>query len=357
MPADDLNSIPPRIIVGCWQLAAGHTPDREVDRSSQLEALAAYFKAGFTTFDCADIYTGVEDTLGDLRDLLRERWPDQVDQLRIHTKFVPDRPVLPAIDRNYVESIIDRSLARLRTDRLDLVQFHWWDFAVPGCVEVAQILNGLRTAGKISNFGLTNFDTRRTAEIVDAGVPVFSNQVQWSLLDQRPAAEFARFAEEHNTKVFCYGGLAGGFLTDRYLGADAPVEPLSNRSLTKYKLIIDEAGGWDAFQSLLRALRDVADQHKCSIAETALAWVLQQPGVSAVIAGARVCASAEAQEAVLASLKRAQEIKLSEADLSNIAGGLAGLKAISGAIYEREREKTSAHAKIMRYNLNSQPRG
>ena len=89
-----------------------------------------------------------------------------------------------------------------------------------------------------------------------------SNQVQYSVLDQRPEADISELCRQHDIKLLCYGTIAGGFLTERYLGAIEPHEPLENRSLTKYKLVIDEFGGWDLFQELLVCLKAAADKHE-----------------------------------------------------------------------------------------------
>src|SRR5258708_5213132 len=140
--------------------------------------MATFVDAGITTFDCADIYTGVERLIGSFR----RAYPAHAKQVQIHTKFVPDLSDLRSIDRVQVEAIIDRSLTRLGQERLDLVQFHWWDLAMPRYVETALELDRLRRAGKIARIGVTNFDTPRLQELVDAGIPITSHQVQYSLV-------------------------------------------------------------------------------------------------------------------------------------------------------------------------------
>jgi len=173
-----------RLLKGGWQLAGGHG---DVDRASAIADMAAYFDAGITTFDCADIYTGVEALIGDFRaDYIARNGRDSLSRLRVHTKFVPDLALLPTMDRRQVEQTIDRSLKRLRMERLDLVQFHWWDYSVPRYLEVAHWLTELQRAGKIDRLAGTNFDTAHACELVEAGVPLVSMQVQYSLLDQRP---------------------------------------------------------------------------------------------------------------------------------------------------------------------------
>lgn len=118
-----------RLLRGGWQLAGGHGP---VDRARAIEDMVVFVDRGVTTFDCADIYTGAEEMIGEFRAKLeRERGAEALRSLKVHTKFVPDWDRLPTLDRSYVEDIIDRSLRRLKTERLDLVQFHWWNYAAP----------------------------------------------------------------------------------------------------------------------------------------------------------------------------------------------------------------------------------
>jgi aryl-alcohol dehydrogenase-like predicted oxidoreductase len=121
-----------RVIRGGWQLAGGHGP---VDRDGAVADLVAFCEAGIVTFDCADIYTGVEELIGAFRaDYARRHGAAALARVKVHTKFVPDLAVLPIITRAHVRAVIDQSLRRLGMDRLDLVQFHWWDYGIPGCV-------------------------------------------------------------------------------------------------------------------------------------------------------------------------------------------------------------------------------
>ena len=264
-----------RVIKGGWQLAGDHG---HIDPGAADRDMAAFVEAGITTFDCADIYTGVEAMIGSFR----VRHPGLGAQTQIHTKFVPDLTVLDRVDAGYVERIVDRSLRRLRTERLDLVQFHWWNYAVPRYVEAAMALEGLRVKGKIAHIGVTNFDVPRLMELLDAGVPVVAHQLQYSLLDTRALNGMAQACKARGIGLLCYGTVAGGFLSDRWLARPEPDRGLGNRSLTKYKLIIDDFGGWELFQELLRALRSIADKHSCDIATVASRAMLQRDAVAAV---------------------------------------------------------------------------
>ncbi|CAB3799950.1 Aldo-keto reductase YhdN [Paraburkholderia caffeinitolerans] len=331
-----------RLIKGGWQLAGDHG---DVDQAGARDDMAAYYEAGITAFDCADIYTGVEEMIGAFRrDYQQRHGTASLQKLKVHTKFVPDLSLLATIDREQVEQIIDRSLARLHTDRLDLVQFHWWDYSAPRYLEVAGWLKDLQQAGKIDRLAATNFDTARTAQLVDAGIALVSMQVQYSLLDQRPARQLAQYAREHGIRLLCYGTVAGGFLSKRWLGVAEPVE-IANRSLVKYKLIIDDFGGWDLFQALLQTLDKIALKHGVSIATIATRWVLDQDNVAAAIVGVR-------RGDHLAEHTRVFGVSLDDEDWRAIAAIHARSPGLEGDVYGLERDIHGRHGRIMKYELN-----
>ena len=331
----------PRMVTGAWQLSAGHARV-PLEREAVFATFAALVEHGFTAFDCADIYTGVEELLGDFLSSL----PAEVrDGVQLHTKLVPDRDDLARVDRLYVERIIDRSLSRLGVERLDLVQFAWWDYAVPGYVETAGWLSELQAAGKIRLVGATNFDTPRLREIAEAGVRIVANQVQYSLLDVRPEAGMVELCAEHGIALLCYGGLAGGFLSSAWLHTPEPPRTPDNRSLVKYELIIDEFGGWDLFQDLLRVLDEVARKHDTEISAVALRWLLDRPQVGAAIVGvSRTDRSRQNLDAFA--------LKLDEEDRARIDAVLERRTGPDGDVFALERVAEGRHAKIMRYNLN-----
>jgi aryl-alcohol dehydrogenase-like predicted oxidoreductase len=328
----------PPVIAGAWQLSEGHST-RAIDRGALFAAWDLLAAHGCDTLDCADIYTGVESLIGDYR----AARPGH--RVQVHTKFVPDRDALAEVDRDYVTRIIDRSLARLRTDVLDLVQFHWWRYDVSGLVDVAGYLNDLRREGKIRHLALTNTDTAHTRALLDAGIPLVATQVQYSVLDRRPAAQLAPLAVERGLKLLCYGSVAGGFLSETWRGATVPAESLENRSLVKYRLVIDDCGGWPAHQRLLDALNDIAVKHNVGIANVAQRWVLDQPGTGAVIVGFRSSESAQRTVQTLG-------LTLTADDHAQLSAVLDAMSTPAGDVYEAERDATSPHAGIIRYNLN-----
>ncbi len=327
-----------RVLKGGWQLAGGHGA---VDVDAALADMDRYVEAGITTFDCADIYTGVEALIGRWR---RTR-PALAATIQVHPKYVPDLDRLPTHSRTDVARGIERSLTRLGVDALDVVQLHWWDYDVPGYVDAAIWLDELRQAGKVRHIGLTNFDLQRQVAIGAAGVPIVSHQVQYSVLDRRPAAAMAPYCETRSIGLLCYGALAGGFLSEKWLGAPVTEASLENRSLTKYRLIIDEFGGWALFQRLLHVLRDVGARHGIGIGAVAMRWVLDQPGIAGVIVGVRHAGH-------LASVESALSLRLTTEDRDAIAAVQSDATGPTGEVYGLERTKGGTHASIMRYTQN-----
>ena len=331
-----------RVIKGGWQLAGGHGP---VEPKRAVADMAAFVDAGIVAFDCADIYTGVEEMIGAfLAGLGKTHGAARAAEVKVHTKFVPDLEALGRIDRGAVARVIDRSLARLGRERLDLVQFHWWDFAAPGWVTCAGHLAALQAAGKIDRIGVTNFDERHLAEITASGVDVVSAQVQYSLLDRRPEGGFLEWAGANGVGVLVYGALAGGFLTDRWLGEPDPGFAFANRSLVKYRLIIEEFGGWGLFQDLLRTLRAIADRRGVDIAAVALRAMLDARQVAAVILGARYGDR-------LPLTLRAFSIALDDEDRSAIRAVQSRARGPGGPVYGLERDRHGPHGRIMKYGL------
>lgn len=273
-----------RILNGMWQVSGAHG---RIDPSAALDAMLAYHDAGFTTWDLADHYGPAEDFIGEFRRRLgAERGEDALSEVQAFTKWVP-RP--GPMTQQIVENNVDISLRRMGVERLDLLQFHWWEYLDKRYLDALEQLATLRDEGKIHRVALTNFDTERLREIADHGVRVVSNQVQYSLIDRRPEMQMSQVCEEQRVWLLPYGVLCGGLLSDRYLGQPEPGPGVLNTaSLRKYKQMIDAWGGWQLFQQLLAVLRGIADKHEVSIANVAERYILEKPAVAGVIIGARL---------------------------------------------------------------------
>lgn len=199
-----------RILHGLWQTSGGWG---RIDHKAAVDALASLHDRGFSTFDLADHYGPAEDLIGSLFDRLRaEGKPLPL----AFTKWVPRAG---PVSRDDVRAAINRSLSRMRTPALDMLQFHWWDYSMHAEMMAAlRYLDELRQAGVIRALSLTNFDTQRLQMILDAGIPIASNQVQFSVIDMRPAARMAPLCAARGVKLLTYGTLGGGLITDAWLG-------------------------------------------------------------------------------------------------------------------------------------------
>ena len=273
-----------RILCGMWQVSGAHGP---IDRRDAIRSMFDYVDSGFTTWDLADHYGPAEDFIGEFRRQLSHRsGADALAEIQAFTKWVP-RP--GPMTRQIVESNIDLSLERMGVDVLDLLQFHWWDYQDIRYLDALDRLAQLQENGKIRHLALTNFDTEHTKTVVEHGIKIVSNQVQYSLVDLRPQIQMEQYCQSNNISLLAYGTLCGGLISEKYLDRPEPGRAdLNTASLGKYKQMIDAWGGWDLFQELLVTLRRIADKHAASISNVAVRYVLDRPAVAGVIIGARL---------------------------------------------------------------------
>ncbi|WP_319560106.1 aldo/keto reductase [Marispirochaeta sp.] len=332
-----------RIINGGWQLSEGHALKSAIEKKDVLKAFHELVSRGFTAFDCADIYTGVEEFYGIF---LKEHLAagGKREDIQFHTKYVPDKSVLAELRPEDVREAVHRSLRKLGVEQVDMIQFHWWEYGIPGYLEALSELQKLKEQGKISQVSLTNFDTRRTREIVESGISISTMQAQYSLLDRRVENAMQACCREHDIALLCYGTLAGGFLTDRWLGQPDPAD-WDNRSLVKYRIIIDDFGGWEAYQELLQILKEMSVRYSCNIANISTAYILQKDAAGAAIIGTRSSRHIEDNEKTLM-------IELGQKDVEKIDSFLSRHPGPKGEPFELERAEDGPHIKVMLRNLN-----
>jgi aryl-alcohol dehydrogenase-like predicted oxidoreductase/enamine deaminase RidA (YjgF/YER057c/UK114 family) len=307
-----------RVITGLWQIADMERGGEAVDLDRSARSMQAYMAAGLTTFDMADHYGSSEEIAGHFaNNYLRG------ESAQLLTKWVP-KP--GGASRETVREAVQRALDRLQTDQLQLLQYHAWNYADPSYLDDLAYLQELQEEGLIAHLGLTNFDTAHLRVVLESGIDIVSNQVCFSLLDQRAANGMLALCQQRNVKLLAFGTLAGGFLSERWLNTAEPDQSsLSTWSQMKYKRYIDEAGGWDRFQSLLAVLNDAARKHHVSVANIASRFILEQPGVGAVIIGARL-----GQSEHIDNNKQLLDFSLSKESRDAIGDALATLTAIHG---------------------------
>ena len=320
-----------RVLTGLWQLADMERDGRTIDLESTAAAMQPYVDAGLTTFDMADHYGSAELVAG----LFRSRHSGSVQCL---TKWVPKPGRVPKAD---VRAAVERALGRLRTEAIDLLQYHAWNYADPSWLETLYDLQDLKREGLIRELGLTNVDTAHLRMVRASGIEVVSNQVSFSLLDQRAATGLAPFCEASGVRLLAYGTVAGGWLTVKWLGQPEPDwERTGTWSMMKYGRVLRVAGGpstgsgpsrassrggWEALQRVLAAAAVVAARHGVSIANVATRYILDQPGVAGVIVGARLGERAHIDDTL-----KLFSFTLSDADRAALRAALDTLQPIPG---------------------------
>ena len=273
-----------RILNGMWQVSGAHGL---IDPGTAVENMFDYVDSGFTTWDLADHYGPAEDFVGQFRrDLAASRGSQAMSEVQAFTKWVPQAGKMT---RGLVEENVAMSLRRMDVEAVDLLQFHWWDYADSNYLDALTYLSELQREGRIRHLGLTNFDTDHLERIVNHGITVVSNQVQFSLIDRRPEVRMVEFCQESGVQLLTYGTLCGGLLSDRYLGQPQPRGgALDTASLAKYVRMVEAWGDWGLFQQLLVTLKGIGDKNSVSIANVAVRYILDRPTVAGVIVGARL---------------------------------------------------------------------
>ncbi len=279
-----------RAITGLWQIADMEKDGTTLDPVATSKFMEEYAEQGLTTFDMADHYGSAELIAGYFKSHAALG-----AEVQLFTKWVP-KP--GPVTRDQVRLAINERRGRLQTERIDLLQYHSWSFANPFWLDTLIYLQELKEEGLIGALGTTNFDTAHLRIAKSSGIEIISNQISYSLVDQRGGGQMADFCAANGIAILAYGTLCGGFISQKWLGKSEPTPPeLSNWSLMKYKRFIDAAGGWGKFQDVLGVLDEVAKETNRSISTIASKFQLEQKAVGAVIIGARLGENAHIKDA------------------------------------------------------------
>ena len=271
----------PRVIIGLWQIADMEKDGNVLNSENTSGYLNSYADNGFTAFDMADHYGSSEIISG----LFKNKYPFS-EKINLFTKWVPEPG---KISRDSTREAVKKALSRMNQPQIDLMQFHAWHYQDSSWIDALNYLKDLQDEGLIKNIGVTNFDTSHLRIAISSGVPIVSNQICYSLLDRRASFEMSELCKEFNIKLFAFGTLAGGFLSNRWLGRKEPkIDNDLNWSQMKYKRFIDVTGGWNKFQKLLEQLDSIAKKKNTSIANISSRYILEDPNVASVIIGARL---------------------------------------------------------------------
>jgi 1-deoxyxylulose-5-phosphate synthase len=259
---------------------------RSLDAAGTRKTLDAALDLGVTLLDTADIYGSArgesEEVLGEVLGADRERFV-------LATKFGNDMGGVNGPDwgargsRRYIRTAVEASLRRLRTDHIDLYQYHAPDGLTP-VEETLAALGELVTAGLVRYVGSSNFAGWQVAQAdhvaAELGAERFvSAQNEYSLLDRRAEAELVPACEEYGVGVLPFFPLANGLLTGKY---ERDVPPPAGTRLGDRKRDLHEHAPWDAIEGL----RAYADRRGLSMLDVAIGGLAAQPAVVSVIAGA-----------------------------------------------------------------------
>jgi aryl-alcohol dehydrogenase-like predicted oxidoreductase len=293
------------ISLGSWLTYGGG-----VERAQAEACVAKAFEVGINFIDTANVYASgkAEEFLGEaLADRPRESYI-------LATKlFGPMSDTDRGLSREQVLKQIDASLARLRTDYVDLYQCHRYDWDTP-LEETMQALTEVVEAGKARYLGFSEWPPDKVREALELpGVEKFvSSQPQYSML-WRPERELFELCAQHGISQIVWSPLAQGVLTGKYQPGEQP--PADSRKAS------EEMGTFmgrydDVLLERVQRLQPIADKLGISMAQLALAWVLHEPNVASAIIGASRPAQVEDNAA-------ASGIVLDEETLRLIDGILA----------------------------------
>lgn len=277
------------ILTGLWQIADMERDGATLDPIKTAAYMASYVDAGLTTFDMADHYGSAEVISG----MFSTHYP-QGKKAQLLTKWVPQPGY---VNKETIRKAVTTALTRLQKESIDLLQYHAWSYLDPIWLDTLYELQSLKEEGLIKELGVTNFDAAHLRVAAASGIRLVTNQVCYSLLDQRASHEMKSVCEQYDIKLLAFGTLGGGLLSEKWLHQPEP-EKMTTWSQMKYKRFVDVAGGWDTYQALLSSIKGVADAHDTSIANIASKYILDQPHVGGIIIGARLGQSSHIEDTV-----------------------------------------------------------
>ena len=265
------------VAMGCWAIAGGRVwgPQDEVDSIATVEAA---LDAGVNFFDTAE---GYGDGYSEL--VLGRALAGRRHEAVIATKVGRSR-----LSGDEVQQACERSLQRLQTDYIDLYQIHWPRRTVP-LDETMEALERLCEQGKARAIGVCNFGVGDLSDLLKVG-GTETNQLPYSLLWRAIEYEIRQKCIDEGIGILCYSPLAQGLLTGKF---GAPDEVPEGRSRTRHfskdrpQTRHGEAGCETEMFAAIEKIGHISDKIHQPMAKVALAWLLHQPGVTSVIAGAR----------------------------------------------------------------------
>ncbi len=303
-----------RIAMGCWIFAGGANWGTQEETES-INTVHAAMDAGINFFDTAEGYSSDDYS----ETVLGKALAGRRDKVVVATKV--SRTNMSA---QKITEACENSLQRLNTDYIDLYQIHWSNPDIP-LEESIGALERLKEQGKIRVIGVSNFGVGDMSDFL-ATSRFETNQLPYSLLWRAIEYQIKQKCIEENVGILCYSPLQQGLLTGRYTSADEfPQGRARTRifSTDRPDTRHGEPGHEAETFAAIDKIRAICNKIEQPMAQVALAWLLQQPGVSSVIAGART--PEQIQETA-----QAAELALSPEIIAQLSAATDELKAVLG---------------------------
>ncbi|BFZ20837.1 hypothetical protein BsWGS_23875 [Bradybaena similaris] len=282
-----------QLCLGTWQFNDSQEnmtwPTQTAEESKAI--VDKCLELGINFFDTAEGYAGSESVLG--RALLGRR-QDAV----IATKFgFREGPSTPAYSPQEIDEAVTRSLQKLQTTYIDILQVHFPSF-LRDVTEAITELERLRAVGKIRYYGLSNFGPKNIKTFLDAGGKPVVNQIGYNLLWRSPEHGIIPECIKHDISLLAYSPLQQGLLTGKFKKlSDVPEgrrrgklfskdsTPLARHGQEGAEEEVDEPAIALLWQAL-KGISQICEEAGVEMSKAALAWILQQDGVDVVISGA-----------------------------------------------------------------------
>lgn len=256
------------------------------DEATSFALLDAFVDGGFNLVDTADVYSAwAPGHTGGESETVIGSWLGQGggrrEKILIATKLGMLAPN-QGLKAGQIETAVEASLKRLKTDRIDLYQSHRDDLETP-LEETLTAYDRLIKAGKVRAIGASNYEAPRLAEALkvsaDKGLARYETvQPEYHLVNRAIETALVPLCQKEGIGIITYYSLAGGFLTGKYrTEADLEGRP-RGRTVKRYMT--------DQGMAVLKALDEVSEAHRATPAQVAAAWVMAKPGVTAAIASA-----------------------------------------------------------------------
>ncbi|MCR9116402.1 MAG: aldo/keto reductase [bacterium] len=266
-----------QLVFGCWGITGDfHWGSR--DEMESIEAIEAAMVSGVNFFDTAPVYGD-----GKSEELLGNIFARRRDQVVIASKVRPDM-----MKPHQVVESCDASLARLQTDYIDLYQTHWTPGDVPAAETWGAMIE-LKKSGKVRAIGVCNMGVGDLAQTTGIDSPV-TNQLPYNLLWRAIEHTITPACRQEEIGILAYSPIMHGMLADKYkTAADVPDGRARSRHFTTERELArhGEAGCEAETFATIDAIRTICQEIGRDMADVALSWAAAQPGVTAVIAGAR----------------------------------------------------------------------